>query len=70
MLSEVVPQLRNVKKHHLQIICALFALPLSSCSTLPDCDWPLDPQVVFLCLQYFLYGIFLNPLYICKVGQN
>lgn len=47
-----------------------FAFPLSSCSTLSDCDWLLDPQVVFLCLQYFLYGIFLNPLYICKVSQN
>uniref|UniRef100_A0A673B2R6 Gap junction protein n=1 Tax=Sphaeramia orbicularis TaxID=375764 RepID=A0A673B2R6_9TELE len=23
-------------------------------------------EVVFLCLQYFLYGIFLNPLYVCK----
>lgn len=47
-----------------------FALPLSSCSTLPGCDCPLVPQVVFLCLQYFLYGVFLNPLYICKVSQN
>uniref|UniRef100_A0A3B5MCE5 Gap junction protein n=1 Tax=Xiphophorus couchianus TaxID=32473 RepID=A0A3B5MCE5_9TELE len=23
-------------------------------------------EVVFLCLQYFLYGIFLHPLYVCK----
>uniref|UniRef100_A0A3B3ZAW4 Gap junction protein n=1 Tax=Periophthalmus magnuspinnatus TaxID=409849 RepID=A0A3B3ZAW4_9GOBI len=23
-------------------------------------------EVVFLCLQYFLYGVFLNPLYVCK----
>ncbi|XP_068183176.1 gap junction alpha-5 protein-like [Antennarius striatus] len=23
-------------------------------------------EVVFLCLQYFLYGIFLDPLYVCK----
>ncbi|KAK7901789.1 hypothetical protein WMY93_018558 [Mugilogobius chulae] len=23
-------------------------------------------EVVFLCLQYFLYGIFLNSLYVCK----
>ncbi|XP_042289559.1 gap junction alpha-5 protein-like [Thunnus maccoyii] len=23
-------------------------------------------EVVFLCLQYFLYGIFLNPLYVCQ----
>ncbi|KAM9345347.1 gap junction alpha-5 protein-like [Symphorus nematophorus] len=23
-------------------------------------------EVVFLCLQYFLYGIFLRPLYVCK----
>lgn len=25
-------------------------------------------EVVFLCLQYFLYGIFLNPLYVCKAS--
>ena len=24
-------------------------------------------QVVFLCLQYFMYGIFLHPLFICQV---
>ena len=24
-------------------------------------------QVVFLCLQYFMYGIFLHPLYVCRV---
>uniref|UniRef100_A0A3B3I287 Gap junction protein n=1 Tax=Oryzias latipes TaxID=8090 RepID=A0A3B3I287_ORYLA len=23
-------------------------------------------EVVFLCLQYIMYGIFLNPLYVCK----
>uniref|UniRef100_A0A3Q3F9W7 Gap junction protein n=1 Tax=Kryptolebias marmoratus TaxID=37003 RepID=A0A3Q3F9W7_KRYMA len=23
-------------------------------------------EVVFLCLQYYLYGIFLNPLYVCR----
>ncbi|CAL8298422.1 unnamed protein product [Merluccius merluccius] len=23
-------------------------------------------EVVFLCLQYFMYGIFLNPLYVCQ----
>ncbi|XP_013880063.1 gap junction alpha-5 protein [Austrofundulus limnaeus] len=23
-------------------------------------------EVVFLCLQYFLYGIFLHPLYVCR----
>ncbi|XP_076025474.1 gap junction alpha-5 protein-like [Genypterus blacodes] len=23
-------------------------------------------EVLFLCLQYFLYGIFLHPLYVCK----
>lgn len=27
-------------------------------------------QVVFLSLQYFLYGIFLNPLYVCKVNKE
>ncbi|KAJ3610175.1 hypothetical protein NHX12_022269 [Muraenolepis orangiensis] len=25
--------------------------------------------VVFLCLQYFMYGIFLHPLYVCQVLQ-
>lgn len=56
---------------HFQPASSLFsALPSSSCLTLADSDWLLGPQVVFLCLQYFLYGIFLNPLYICKVSQN
>lgn len=27
-------------------------------------------QVVFLSLQYYLYGIFLNPLYVCKVNME
>lgn len=32
----------------------------------------IDPliQVVFLSLQYFLYGVFLNPLYVCKVNRE
>lgn len=33
----------------------------------PDEMIAAPPQVVFLTLQYFMYGIFLNPLYVCKV---